>query len=287
MNTRSILIAAILAATLSGPVQGRAASSQAIGNEWKLCDSAIARQERLDGIPRHLLKAISLAETGRWDAARQATFAWPWTVMARGQGHYFPDKAAALAFVRALQARGIGNIDVGCMQVNLHYHGDAFADVEQALEPAANIAYAAKYLSGLYDSAGSWTRAAGHYHSTHPERTRAYRLKVLKYWNQARRDEALTRPDAADPARMTVLNAAFKARKTAGRDGAATDQLAAWRDGGPSMATRAAMQRARKQAEWREKYRLDGGRDNGRSFAEKRRRQLRKWRLGRSPSEEG
>ena len=34
--------------------------------------------------------------------------------------------AAAIAAVTRLRARGIRNIDVGCMQVNLHYHGQHF-----------------------------------------------------------------------------------------------------------------------------------------------------------------
>jgi soluble lytic murein transglycosylase-like protein len=66
-----------------------------------------------------------------------------------------------VAEVRALKARKICNINVGCMQINLYYHPDAFADLEAALDPASNVAYAAGYLKNLRTSQGSWTRAAG------------------------------------------------------------------------------------------------------------------------------
>ncbi|MDZ7712446.1 MAG: hypothetical protein U5L06_04740 [Rhodovibrio sp.] len=69
--------------------------------------------------------------------------------MAEGRGRYLPSKAAAIAEVRDLQARGVSNIDVGCMQVNLHWHGDAFESLEQAFDPAYNVAYAAAFLLDL------------------------------------------------------------------------------------------------------------------------------------------
>jgi len=36
------------------------------------------------------------------------------------------------------------------MQVNLHYHPEAFADLDEALSPAAKIDYAARLLRQLY-----------------------------------------------------------------------------------------------------------------------------------------
>ena len=41
---------------------------------------------------------------------------------AEGVGTYYPSKAAAIAAVEALQARGVQSADVGCMQVNLLHH---------------------------------------------------------------------------------------------------------------------------------------------------------------------
>jgi len=100
-----------------------------------ICASAIGHTERDHKIPNDLLTAIAQTESGRWDGDREAVFAWPWTVTNGPDGRFFPTKAEAIAHVRALQARGIRNIDVGCMQINLHHHPDAFTDLAQALTP--------------------------------------------------------------------------------------------------------------------------------------------------------
>lgn len=272
---------ASVAALLTGPGIGLAESSQATGNAWKLCDFETARVEAAEAIPARLLKAISLAETGRWNAGERANFAWPWTVTALGQGHYFRGPGAALDFIRRLQSRGISNIDVGCMQVNLFYHGGAFASLEDAIDPATNVAYAAGYLKGLYRSTRSWTQAAAYYHSTTPVKARAYKLKVLKYWNGERRLAALIDPKGIDRARMTALNTSFRARTRNGEAGGGRSQLDAWRDrraGGYSMATLAAMRRAGQEADKRNRYLGDKSERTPDILAARRRAELDKWR---------
>jgi len=273
-----LLAASVSATAAAGPAQG-------LGNADVLCDNATARQIRSGTMPRHLLKAIALAETGRWDKARKANIAWPWTVTAEGQGNYFPDKAQALAFVEELQGRGVVNIDVGCMQVNLYYHGHAFAGPEQAIEPAANVAYAASFLADLYRRTGSWTQAAAHYHSTEPTRARAYKFKVLKYWNAERRQATASGGDHIDHARMADLDARHRAAAAgpeAEAEAVRRGQLAAWRrsqSGGPDLATLSAMRRAALESERRKSYLgIASGKARQDAFAEKRRLQLEKWR---------
>jgi hypothetical protein len=56
---------------------------------------------------------------GPWDKISRSGFAWPWTVTAHGRGQFYPSKQAAIAAVRKLKAKGVKNIDGGCMQVNL------------------------------------------------------------------------------------------------------------------------------------------------------------------------
>ena len=90
--------------------------------------------------------------------------------------------AEAIAKVQALKARGIRNIDVGCMQINMQYHPDGFPDLETALEPESNIAYAAKYLRSLFDDSKSWIAAVGNYHSATPEYHFRYRAKITELW---------------------------------------------------------------------------------------------------------
>ncbi|MBF0306414.1 MAG: transglycosylase SLT domain-containing protein, partial [Alphaproteobacteria bacterium] len=151
-----------------------------------VCATETARQEQALGIPRHLLKAISIVESGRFDKVQKASFAWPWTVTAEGKGRFLPSKAAAIGEVLALRARGVRNIDVGCMQINLHFHPDAFADLNEAFEPAANVAYGAKFLKRLYGETDTWMRAASHYHSQTPELGTAYAGRVTRAWNETR-----------------------------------------------------------------------------------------------------
>ncbi|HCF18886.1 MAG TPA: hypothetical protein DEV96_12760, partial [Rhodospirillum rubrum] len=55
--------------------------------------------------------------------------------------------------------------DVGCMQVNLRYHGGAFDSLEEAIDPAANVAYAASFLRRLFDDTNDWAEAVTAYHS--------------------------------------------------------------------------------------------------------------------------
>lgn len=148
-----------------------------------VCAAEVSQAERSYGIPSQLLDAIALVESGRYDPESKATLAWPWTVMAEGEGRYFPTKAEAVAEVRKLQARGVRNIDVGCMQVNLMYHGQAFASLEDAFEPATNVGYAARFLKGLYGSTNHWPTAASYYHSQTPELAAKYRAKLMAVWN--------------------------------------------------------------------------------------------------------
>ena len=107
----------------------RAASSesiQPIENNWEICTHAVKEAEQAAGIPRHLLSVISQVEAGRWNTQKQVNIAWPWTITAKGTGHFFNSKSEAVAKTKMLLTQGIRNIDVGCMQINLMYHAKAF-----------------------------------------------------------------------------------------------------------------------------------------------------------------
>lgn len=158
---------------------------------WQACGHAIAVVEREQGVPRHLLSAIALAESGRTHPALKRRLPWPWTVTAEGRGRYLPSKAAAVAEVREVQSRGIRNIDVGCMQVNLLHHPDAFVSIESAFDPVVNATYAAEFLRSLFASSGSWHEAAGQYHSATPEFKIPYKERVLAFWNEEQRRDRL------------------------------------------------------------------------------------------------
>ena len=137
--------------------------------------------ERSSRIPQGLLAAIAFTESGR-DVA-DGRVPWPWTINFNGDGRYFDTKEAAVAAVRKLLDEGQRSVDVGCMQINLRYHPNAFRDLEQAFDPAANVAYGAQYLRSLYGLQGSWPKAVERYHSSDDGQRAEYREKVLAFWN--------------------------------------------------------------------------------------------------------
>ncbi len=168
-----VLVSGLIAA----PLPARA-TPEPETEAWSACLDATDGVERARRLPAHLLTAISLVESGRWHSAQRQSRAWPWTVTHGGKTRRFERKADAISEVRRLQKGGVRNIDVGCMQVNLHYHPEAFADLETAFDPTANVRYAADFLATLRDAHGSWQKAVGHYHSATPARNRSYRNKV-------------------------------------------------------------------------------------------------------------
>ncbi len=147
------------------------------------CTQAGNAAEAAAGLPANMLVSIGMVESGRVDAVSRLVVPWPWTVNIDGAGRYFASKAEAVAFTRLAQSSGAGDIDVGCFQVSLNFHPDAFADLETAFDPAANAAYAARYLSALKAQTGSWNTAIADYHSAVPDLGLPYQRRVLAAWH--------------------------------------------------------------------------------------------------------
>jgi hypothetical protein len=142
------------------------------------CEEAIGAAARASHVPNQLLAAIGLVETGRQDPASGAWRPWPWAINAEGKGLFFDSKSQAIAAVRSLQGDGVRSIDVGCMQVNLLHHPDAFATLEEAFDPKRNAIYAGYFLSQLFRRTGDWMIAAGWYHSTTANLAAEYAKRV-------------------------------------------------------------------------------------------------------------
>ena len=181
----------ILALLLAMPSLARADLPAA---PFAQCRAAIALAERSTGVPDRLMQAIGAVESGRREPSGFVS-AWPWTINAEGVGYFYDSKAEAMAAVTALRARGVRSIDVGCMQVNLMYHADAFSSLEEAFDPGANARYAGRFLLTLQAKTGSWPGAAAGYHSLTPEVGADYARKVLALW---------AKPDFRPPAGADV-----------------------------------------------------------------------------------
>lgn len=198
MADRRVRILALLALGCASAVTAAKAGSGVSAAEpdpGALCGEAIALAERAESIPRNLLGAIAQAESGRPVAEDRVGGPWPWTVTTGGSGLFFRSKEEAMQAAAEALAVGQANVDVGCLQINLGHHPDAFMSLEEAFDPLANAAYGAAFLRALFLETGSWPEAVGRYHSATPTRNSRYRAKVLDFWNQGRG----ATPPAADP----------------------------------------------------------------------------------------
>jgi hypothetical protein len=145
------------------------------------CVGAAQLAENELGLPSGLLVAIGRVESGRPSPGERAR-PWPWTTNLAGEGRFFASARDAAEWVAWQQSLGHPSIDVGCFQVNLAYHPNAFVSLDQAFEPAANARYAARFLRELHERVGNWEQAAGLYHSAETARGLAYRDRVLVAW---------------------------------------------------------------------------------------------------------
>jgi hypothetical protein len=166
----------LIAAMLAAPARAQGLPA------FASCETAIGSAQQAEALPAGLLPAIAQVESGRFDPATGRIRPWPWTIDANGNGQMFDTKAQAIATVRALQARGVSSIDVGCMQVSLLHHPFAFATLDDAFDPAANAAYAARFLRTLFAESGNWSIAAADYHSRTPALGADYATLVMAIW---------------------------------------------------------------------------------------------------------
>jgi soluble lytic murein transglycosylase-like protein len=159
--------ALLLTLALSGPGAGLAG----VADPAELCLDAARRASEASGVPLRVLLAIALVETGR--AGRP----WPWTVNLGGDGQWLDSAAEAEALAADAVATGRTNVDLGCFQLNLRWHGEAFASLADMLDPGQNAAYAADFLARHYGETGDWAAAAAAYHSATPEHADRYRAR--------------------------------------------------------------------------------------------------------------
>jgi hypothetical protein len=144
----------------------------------QMCRQAISAAERAHGIPPHLLAAIARVESGRRDEGSGTFNPWPWTINMDGQGTFYDNKIQAVAAAMTMRPRVTRSIDVGCMQISLTQHPDAFSGLNQAFDPASNADYGARFLVQLYGKTNSWPKAVAMYHSATPDIGADYQRRV-------------------------------------------------------------------------------------------------------------
>jgi soluble lytic murein transglycosylase-like protein len=127
--------------------------------ETDLCEREMAWAANKYGIPLGILYAVGLTETGV-GGHLQAN-----ALNIEGDAVYSLSKEQAVVRFHAAQAAGRRLIDVGCMQLNHHFHGKSFASVDEMLDPHKNVDYAARFLKELKARESGWTLAVARYNA--------------------------------------------------------------------------------------------------------------------------
>ena len=177
-----VLTAPVLALALPAPARADTA-----------CSDAAREAERSAGLPSGLLSAIGHVESG----------GRPWSVNSGQQGVQFASRDEASGYVQGLLATGRRIIDVGCFQVDLYYHPEAFARWQDGLDPQANATAASRILQDLHARTGDWNQAVALYHSADPMRGMPYMQAVLRSWAGGTGAGASPLPAWRDP--FTIL----------------------------------------------------------------------------------
>lgn len=147
------------------------------------CARAAADASAAAGLPAGMLLAIGMIESGWTNPATGKRAPWPYSVNADGKGYRFADAGAAINFVRLARGAGARFIDVGCFQIDLEDHPNAFGSLAQAFDPRANAGYAAGFLNRLRGRLGSWNAAITGYHSQTASLGLPYQRLVLAAWH--------------------------------------------------------------------------------------------------------
>ena len=123
------------------------------------CEKEIQSAAAKYGIPEGILYSVGLTETGRKGSL------YPWALNVEGKAYFPETPAMAWQHFEAARREGKKLIDIGCMQINHHFHGENFASAQEMFDPRRNVEYAAKFLRNLHDRHETWTMAVARYHA--------------------------------------------------------------------------------------------------------------------------
>lgn len=149
---RTLLIAAATASISSGATLPVASAANA-------CEPEILKAADRYAIPVGILYAVGLTETGNKGSLQ------PNALNIGGKAVFPASAQQALAAFEQARKSGIELIDLGCMQINHHYHAEQFGSVGEMLDPHKNVDYAARFLSRLHARHVSWSMAVARYHA--------------------------------------------------------------------------------------------------------------------------
>jgi soluble lytic murein transglycosylase-like protein len=123
------------------------------------CETEILRASDRYGVPVGILYAVGLTETGKKGSLQ------PNALNIEGKAVFPSSQDEALRIFDDAERGGAKLIDLGCMQINHHYHGQDFPNVRSMLDPHRNVDYAARFLLALKRRHMTWSMAVARYHA--------------------------------------------------------------------------------------------------------------------------
>ncbi|MGC5779437.1 transglycosylase SLT domain-containing protein [Methylobacterium sp. NFXW15] len=158
---KRILSSAIAAACISD--SACAATAPATGmspaTPSRVCEQQMAQAAAKHGVPLGMLYAVGLTESGKRGSLQ------PYAMNIQGRAYFGTSAQDVMQKLAESQASGIRLVDLGCMQINHHYHRAKFPSLEAMIDPRQNVEYATRFLKELKDREGSWTLAVARYHA--------------------------------------------------------------------------------------------------------------------------
>ena len=133
----------------------------------------------------YVLYSIALLESRRISKKDGLVRPWPWAITVNGpkgtkpKSHYPTTKKDAKKLLKDILTK-TDNVDVGLMQVNVHYHGHRVPDPMDLLDLETNLIVAGQILAeAIKSSPGELVTGVGRYHSWRAEKSLDYGYRVL------------------------------------------------------------------------------------------------------------
>lgn len=175
-TSRAVLSAAAFTCSLAGAAAHSApppAKGAALPASANICEREMAGASARHGVPLGVLYAVGLTESGRRGSLQ------PYAMNIQGRAYFGTSAADVMGQLAQARAGGIKLVDLGCMQINHHYHREKFASLEAMIDPRQNVEYATLFLKQLKAREGSWTLAVARYHAG-PNNNPAQKLYVCR-----------------------------------------------------------------------------------------------------------
>ena len=124
-----------------------------------ICERYVTKAAEAYGVPVAVLYAVGLTESGLKGGLH------PYAMNIEGKTVFPATVETAMREFEDARRHGVKLIDVGCMQINHHYHRSQFPSDEAMFDPARNVMYAASFLKDLKKKHKTWSMAVARYHA--------------------------------------------------------------------------------------------------------------------------